>query len=253
MSLDPSSASSGGRTFLPDLGLQPARCFAIIDLGSRYPEFNGQKKNYLQPYVLICFELTKFMNVYKEGEPAQPIRIMQEYPFSTGDKAKLPAAMKSWSAGTDPCQVLNLKPYLGQYCYLNMVLSKDGKYANIADGGRGVASWIQGTPFPAKHYQDTWFDLDQFTWDSFGKLPERAKKLIRLSNEWHRITQTFGQEPQAAQGQGYQQNQQPAYQAPVAAQQPTQGFGQQAAPQQGFGQQQPPAPAGQGGPKFGGF
>lgn len=185
MSLDPKNTAKMPKS-LPEQGLQPARCFAIIDLGTQTGTFKGQPKE-PAPELMICWELTKFMTTYKKEDGPVPATVMQKYTFSNGKKAKLPKVLKSWGKLTKPIEELRVKPYLGKYCMLNIVHSEDGEYANISDGGAGVNPYMIEIPKPAAHYKDVYFDLDNFSWEIFDSLPAYPKKLIQASKEWPAI------------------------------------------------------------------
>ena len=204
MSLDPKQAAKIQRK-LPDAGNQPARCFAIIDIGKQAQSFKGQAKDPAQR-VMICFELSKFMHTFKEGQPAEPLAIFQEFTYSAGEKAKLPKVLKSWGKLSKPVASINLKPYLGQYCMLNVehTASKDGTttYANISGNGLGISPYMKelGNP-PQKFHKDIYFDFDAWSWESFFKLPRRAQKRIRESVDFAGICSKFPEPIQAGSGE----------------------------------------------------
>ena len=185
MSLDPKKTAKIARK-LPEEGLQEARCFAIIDLGIQQGSYKGQPTE-PQPEVMLCWELTKFMNTYKEEDGPVPATIMQKYTFSNGKKAKLPKVLKSWGQVKKELEVLNLKPYLGQYCMLNIEHTANGDYANISGNGTGVNPFMAQLKKPKPFYDNIWFDLDQFSWELFNKLPQYPQKLIQKSENWPAI------------------------------------------------------------------
>lgn len=191
MSLDPTKTAKKAKSH-PDEGLQPARCFAIIDLGIQQGSYKGVPTE-PQPEVMICWELTKFMRTYKEEEGPVPAIQMQKYTFSNGKKAKLPKVMKSWAQLKKELEVLNLKPYLGQYCMLNIEHSADGEYANISGNGTGVNPFMKEIAKPKAHFENIWFDLDNFSWELFNKLPQYPQKLIQKSENWSAILKKYPQ------------------------------------------------------------
>lgn len=190
MSLDPTKTKKPQRK-LPDEGLQPARCFAIIDIGSHYKTFKGVKSETATQQVMLCFEFTKFMHKFGEDKPAEPLCIFNEYTFSAGVKAKLPKILKAWGKLKSAVEQINLKPYLGQYCHINVehTEGKDGNtYANIGSSGLSINSFMKETgAVPKKFHKDVWFDLDNFSWNLFLSLPKRAQKRIRECEEWNKI------------------------------------------------------------------
>ncbi len=188
---------------LPEEGRQPARCFAIIDLGTQKGFFNGKPKD-PAPEIMICWELTKFMVTYKEGEAPQPITINQKYTYSSGERAKLPKILKSWGKIANPVTKITpkfLSNYVGQYCMLDIEHNegKDTgvKYANIGNKGLDVKPFektidtgngqkVTVTP-PKPFHEKLFFNLDEFSWDQFYKIPEFIQKTIRMSEEWPKI------------------------------------------------------------------
>lgn len=189
MSLNPDKVNKAPK-HLPEAGLQPARCFAIIDLGVQPTSFRGQPGD-PQAEVMLCFELTKFMKTFKEEEGPVPAMIMQKYAFSIGKKAKLPAVLKSWGSLKKPVEKLILKPYLGQYCMLNIVHSEDGEYANIGDNGRAVNPFMKEIAKPKEHYAPMFFDLDNFSWADYNKLPKYAQTLLTKCQQWPEILKKY--------------------------------------------------------------
>lgn len=189
MALNP-DAKGGSTNKLPEVGLQPARCFAIIELGLQPSSFKGVVGEPKQE-VMVCFELTKYMNKYEDKE--YPTTINQKYGWSAGTKAKLPDVLKSWGSLKTRPEKIVIKPYLGQYCFLNISHSEDGKYANIASAGRGINPFMKGMERPSKFHADIYFEipvkLKDFDWNLFFKLPPYAQKLIRGCGEWQAIIQ----------------------------------------------------------------
>lgn len=193
-------AKGGAALKLPDAGLQPARCYAIIELGMQPTTFKGVVGEPSQK-VMICFELTKYMNKYEDKE--FPTAIRQEYVWSAGAKAKLPDVLKSWGSLSKRPEKINIKPYLGQYCLLNLVHTEDGKYANIASGGRGINPFMKEMAKPAKFHADIYFEIPakykDFDWNLFFTLPPYAQKLLRGCGEWPSIIAASSEPTKAAQ------------------------------------------------------
>ncbi len=204
---------------LPDAGLQPARCFAIIDLGSRLSFFNGQPtinkktgKQMTQDRIMIFWELPKFMNVSDNPEYAPfPATVRQEYTYSVDSRASLCDVLKAWGPmKTRPEKLSNdlLKKFLGHPCMLNIehndvvdkTTKKTNTWANISGKGRGVNPWMKELTPPEKYNEQILFTLEGFTWDSFYKLPKYAQKLVRKSLEFPSII-AKNPEPIKADGQ----------------------------------------------------
>ncbi len=184
---------------LPDAGLQPARCYAIIDLGSHLSVFKGQPvmnqktgKQVITDKIAIYWELPKFMNVPEDGHKPFPATVKNEYTWSADPKSKLPEVLKSWGPMKDRPEKLNealLKKFLGHICMLNIEhadsvdkkTQKKRTFANISGGGRGVNPWMKELTPPVKHNELIFFSIDKFTWETFYKLPKYAQDMIRKS------------------------------------------------------------------------
>lgn len=185
---------------IPDAGLQPARIYAIIDLGSHLNFFNNQPvinkktgKQTISDKIMICWELTKFMNT--PDDPSYkpfPATINCEYGYSADTKAKLPDVLKSCGPMKTRPEKLNeelLKKFVGHLCMINVehadgVDKKTGKpriYSNISGKGRGVNPWMKEMPKPIACNEQIFFSLENFSWEVFYKLPKKAQDIIRKS------------------------------------------------------------------------
>jgi hypothetical protein len=176
---------------LPDVGIQPARCYAIIDLGTQPGSFKGQPTD---PSLQIMFlwELTKFMNVPEDKtKKPWPCTIKQQYAFSAGAKAKFPDVLKAWgklSKRPEKIGVQLLKNYLGAPCMITVEHSEDGQWANVGSKGRGVSPFMkENFAVPELHNKPIFFNMDEFSWDKFKELPEFVQKIVRNSLEFPSI------------------------------------------------------------------
>lgn len=189
-------AKKGSSAKLPDTGLQQARCFAIIDIGTHKLSFKGQPtldketgKQMTAPKIMVYFELPGFINQPSEagkGKP-YPSRLQQEYIFSAGKKAKLPDVLKSWGPMKKRPEKLTselIKKFVGLKAMINIQHSENGEYANIGSNGRAINPWMKELGEPAKYNEPIFFDMEAFTWESFYKLPPYSQKLIRESLEF---------------------------------------------------------------------
>jgi len=177
------------RKLVPE-GIQPARCYAIIDLGTQQETFQGKPKNPTRK-VLFIWELTKFMVSYREGEPKEPLTIKQQYALSAGPKAKFPDVLKSWgSLPKRPENIGNdlLKKYLGAPCMITVEHSQDKQWSNVGTAGRAVSPFMKDSfEPPVKHNTPAFFDLDAFSWESFHSLQPWIQNIIRKSEEFPKI------------------------------------------------------------------
>lgn len=195
---------------LPDAGTQPARCFAIVDIGKQKQSFGGVEKEPANE-IMIFWELTKFMHQWKEGEEKQPLFLSQRYTWSDRDKAKLPKVLKSWGNLPKPIEKLTVKlvsMYVGKPCMLSIEhnTKKDTTYANISGNGLGVSQFMKELPLPTPFFKDIFFNLKDFTWDAFNALPPYAQKSIRASLDWPAIIK---QHPEKVNNQSTSTSSQP--------------------------------------------
>lgn len=213
MSLSETS-SSGPPLILPETGLQPARCFAIIDVGSHLKFFNKQPvmnektgKQVQSNEILIYWELPKFMNAAKDGT-SFPARIKSQYTYSASSKAKFPDVLKAWGPMKVRPEKISgdiLKKFVGHLCMINVEHSKDGKYANVGSSGRGINPWMKEIAVPKEYNEKIYFNMDNFTWESFFKLPSYAQKMIRKSIEFPNIIARMPEPIKADEGAEFTQ------------------------------------------------
>ena len=196
MALPKNPKNEGVKRNLPPEGLEPARCFAIIDIGTQVGMFEGKPKTPARE-IMFFFELTNYSTVYREGDMALPYVMGQNYTYSLGDKAKLPNMLKQWFKQKEIKNYDNLPKIVGQYAMINVVHSKDGNYANIGSSGRGINPYMDAIPKPTKHYDTIYFEMPEvkkgeaFDWDLFKTFPMKAQKAIRQSVEFKDILHKF--------------------------------------------------------------
>lgn len=182
-------AAKPKRKLVP-VGIQPARCFAIVDLGTQQETFQGKPKDPVRK-VLFIWELTKFMVTYKEGDKPEPLTVKQQYALSAGKKAKFPDVLKSWGTlPKRPEKIGNdlLQKYLGAPCMLTIEHSEDGQWSNVGGSGRAVSPFMKDSfEPPIKHNTPIFFDLDAFSWEQFHSLQPWIQNIIRKSEEFPAI------------------------------------------------------------------
>lgn len=130
MSLTVSKNSGTGGDFeLVPEGQYIGRCFKVIDLGTQWVEWKGDKKE--QKKVLIMWELLDDNAKMKDG---RPFAITKKYTASLDERARLRPDLEAWRGKkfTDAeLESFDLKNVLGVYCQLQIVHSEDGKFANV--------------------------------------------------------------------------------------------------------------------------
>lgn len=204
MGLNAPSNSNGPRV-IPPAGMHIARCYAIIDLGTQNTSWQGQPKQV--PQVQFSFELPSQLHVFDQNKGPQPMSVHQTYTLSSGDRAKLPKVLKTWGKMTkDPVITADfIKVYLGKFCTITVEHRPSTKnpnevYANIAMGGAAIGPKMEGVPIPTYPQNPTiLFNLDEFSWETFNKLPKFMQEKIQASLEWSGIVAKHGVNPGAVQ------------------------------------------------------
>ena len=123
---------TGGGDFAPAReGVHVAICTRVIDLGTQTSTYKGEDKRAKK--VLIGWELPDEPLIEINGEQLPPM-IMGRYTASLHEKAQLFALLVSWRGRKftdDELKAFDLKNVLGAPCYLQVIHSDDGKFANV--------------------------------------------------------------------------------------------------------------------------
>lgn len=218
------STPQGQRTQrpIPPVGLHPAICYAIIDMGTHTENFKGNVSE--KPKVKLCFEFPTLPEVvFDETKGPQRLSIMQDYNLYSDDKSNLIKMLKQWRGVQKIDLAKDLPAYLGQPCQIMVVhtTKDDITYVNIASSGTMVMPPMPQNFGPAKNPL-VLFDIDKFSWAAFQSLWPFIQTKIRASKDWSGIVAKHGPEPQQGQQQTMQPNQQFVQQQPVQQYQQTQ-------------------------------
>lgn len=181
------------------MGLHPAICYAIIDMGVHQESFKGNPPKNVQK-VKFCFEFpTLPKEVFHEEKGPQRLSIMQDYNLSSGEKSTLMKMLKQWRNVQAIDLAKDLPAYLGAPCVIQVVHStKDGiTYANIGQAGLMVMPPMQALGEPEN--PKVFFDTDNFSWPMFHSLRKFVQEKLRSSMEWPNILSKHGAEPQVQQ------------------------------------------------------
>lgn len=204
MSLDGKEGFRKKQKPIPPAGLQLAVCYSIIDLGTHDETFPGQAPK-PTPKVHFSWEFPGYTGIFDEKKGPQPLAVFQEYTIAAGDRAKLPKMLSSW--GRIPIKEITkisaklLGMFLGQACTINVVHETSKKaddvdadtgqkiqYANIGNKGESVMPRMEGMVKPDKTVNPPiFFNLDQFSWEQYAKIPKHLQDRIAKSKEWPSI------------------------------------------------------------------
>lgn len=172
------TTDSGKNIPLVPAGMQIGRCVWVIDLGTHTDQHFGKSKH----LVLIGWELPELQRSDGNG----PQMIFKRYTLSHNAKANLRADLESWYGRQfDDRQLeesggFDLEKLLGRTCFLNVVHSQDGKYANVA----------ALTPLPkqlscaAAHNELVAFSLTPWDQEAYDELPPWLQTTIGKSDEY---------------------------------------------------------------------
>jgi len=181
--------SSGGQDFeLPEPGTHLARCYRILDLGTRKSEYQG--KIDFKRTINVGWELPN--STLDNGAPHV---VGQYYTLSTNPKSKLRPVLESWLGRNltrdEEAKGFDLISLLGKPCMLNIVHKEKQNGYTKADV-TGVMSAPAGTDMPPQYNESVLFSLDDFDKETFEKIPEGLQAMIKESPEYRKVT---GQKP----------------------------------------------------------
>lgn len=170
------SASSGSNFPLTPEGVYIARCFKIIDLGTQWIEFQGNKKE--QKKVLISWELLTPEDIRMEDK--RPFAVTKQYTASLDERGHLRPDLEAWRGKkfTDTeLESFDLKNVLGAYCQIQVVHSEDGKYANV-NSIMSTKEKPKGENLPVS------FDIDEPDLELFETFSDKMKEKIQAAPEF---------------------------------------------------------------------
>jgi hypothetical protein len=191
------ASDNGGKDFkrVP-VGVFPARCFSVIDLGTQQQEFKGDIK--LLRKVQIGWEL---YGEDEKGEPlktddGEPMSISKRYTLSLSEKSNLRPDLEAWRGRPFTVEELkgfDLEKLIGVPCYLNITHTERGEkvYANVASImplPKAIKDTIPPQINPNRFYTIT--DGRNEVFDSFY---DKLKEVISKSVEFQGLKATGAQ------------------------------------------------------------
>jgi hypothetical protein len=172
--------------FLPPSGNHIARCYKMIEVGTRDYEYLGEPKTKYSLWVF--FELPHEMRVFDKELGEQPMSISIEYNLVYHEKAKLFQHINSWRGKILTPQELDnfeIDKLLGVPCSLSIAHNKSDKngktYANI----QTVSGLPKGTLCPDQINKNlTWDYNENFNMDVFNSFHQFFQDMIKNTPEW---------------------------------------------------------------------
>ncbi len=164
-------------------GTHIGRLYQILHLGTQDVEWQGEIKQ--QYKIRLSFEFPTQTKVFKEGEPAKPMVLSQEYTLSMGEKAnlrKIVEGMIGTSLQEKEAESFDIESLLGQACLVSVKHkeSKGKMYANIAT----TAPLMEGQVAPAQVNESKVFGFLNWNQEVFDKLPKFIQEKIQASPEY---------------------------------------------------------------------
>ncbi len=164
----------------PEPGTFPARCCALIDLGTQVSTFEGEAK--AAKKILVSFEITDPDNRRDDGSPHI---VSKRFTASLHSKAALRKFLEAWRGRPftpEELKGFELKTLLGVPCLLGIVHQEKGDrvYANLSSCmklPKGFAAAPGVEPLVS-------FDLDVPDWKVFAGLSSRMQAQIAESPEY---------------------------------------------------------------------
>ncbi len=173
------SGGGGGGFKQPKPGLQVARIYRIIDLGTQDDTYEGKPKRNRK--MMVFWELGEKM------EDGRPFSINKEYTVSLGEKSTLRKHMESWTSKTMTKEIVDTfdpaRMMLGKACQVNLVLK--GEKVRVD----GILPLGAGQPKPEPVNPKTILDLEAFDRAVFEALPDWIKNKIMASPEYKKLSE----------------------------------------------------------------
>lgn len=177
------SAGSSGPRLLPPAGTHVARCYQVIDLGSRKKEWPGRQPRTVHE-VRISWELPD--ELIPEGDAkGKPFAVHRSYTLSLGDKANLRHDLQCWRGRPfteDELKSFDVAKVLGVGCMVTVTHTQkgDATYANVT----AVTALPKAVPCPPPVNAAVEYSISDHNQTIFDALPEFLKEQITGSFEW---------------------------------------------------------------------
>jgi hypothetical protein len=158
-------------------GNHVGRCVEIIDLGTQHGEYQGEPN--VKQQIIVRWELPH--ETIEIDGVAAPMLVSKFYTNSLSEKANLRKDLESWRNRVftdEELKRFDLMKVLGAPCMVG-IIHKEGK-AKVTT----IGAIPKGTECPPAHNPLKAFWMDEWDDNSFAKLPDGFKKIIRMSDEW---------------------------------------------------------------------
>jgi len=179
------TTGGGGDRQIPEPGMHPARCVAVIDLGTHVDErYKNERtgKPTRAHKVQIQWELPG--QTFEFEGVVRPMMATKRYTLSVHEKANLRKDLESWygkqfNSAELEAKGFDLEKLLGRPALLNLTHSEDGKYANI----KSINPPMKGLEMSEQVNPSRAFDLDAPSLSVWATLSKKTRDFIRQSEE----------------------------------------------------------------------
>jgi hypothetical protein len=190
MGLILSAPESSGSKYSPaPAGAHPARCIAVIDLGTQTTTFQGETKQSRR--VQLTWEIPG-----ERMEDGRPFTISKKYRATLHERSTLSKDLEGWRNKTftdAERKGWDSRKLLGQPCLLTVAQeegrSGDGRIYSMV---KTVSPMPKGMDVPQPENETLYFDLDDFDSETFQKLSKYVQETISASPEFQRAGVTAG-------------------------------------------------------------
>jgi hypothetical protein len=171
-------------------GTYVARCYSMIDLGTREEEILGQKKTVHK--VRITFELPTELKVFSPEKGEQPCVISKEFTLSMNEKANLRIFLTGWRGKAfteEEAASFDITKLLGVPCLLN-IIHKQGKKdpSRVFDEIASATPVMKGMTCPPQINPSFEFSLSEFDQAKFDTMPAFLQEKVKGSDEYKALT-----------------------------------------------------------------
>ncbi len=182
---------TGGGDFDPaPIGLYPARCIRIIDLGTAPDEMYGRDKH----EVFFAWELPNELREYtKDGQPhKEPYMVTKWYTMSLAEKANLRADLEAWRGKPfteEELQGFDARSILGAACMVNIIHKPRKRGGGVNAVITAITPLPRGVEVSPPSNEKILFSLDpdEFSMDVFETLSSGLQDRIKRSFEWQEL------------------------------------------------------------------
>lgn len=169
------------RPIIPPLepGTYLSVCIGAVDLGKQESIYNGKTK--YEDKLRIIFEIPG-ETIVIDGE-AKPRQISRDFTQTYASNGNIRQFLGAWYGKTfsdEDIRAWDTSEILGKPAMLSVVLSKDGKYANISS----AAALPKGIDAPISTSEFITFNVEYWDDNLFSKLPEYLQNKIKNSVQY---------------------------------------------------------------------